>query len=333
MQSRKRNSGRAAVAAGLALTLSLALACGREEQRAGEPALSAAAPSATSAEATAPPPPPPVAVPPSPAPPAADSPVHPSPVVVRLNGEPITIDGLVGGYPRQTRAERTHAIDNALQRILTAREARRRGLDQTDAVRAKIEALHRQAVAREEVLLRDALQAALTEQIALTEAELRAHYQQTLPHYTRRRMRLRENVFDSEAAAQAEDQRLGVAGRLDPAASQAIGPVPVGPLTQIQQPEVMGLHQPGQRIVVERDGKFALIELEEELPQAPLPFEQVRDEVEKDLRARRGKDAFDQLSEQLRAASRVEIVEAVLADDAEWQQPVEEAAPLRQKWR
>jgi hypothetical protein len=59
----------------------------------------------------------------------------------------------------------------------------------------------------------------------------------------------------------------------------------------------------------------------------------VRDEVEKDLRARRGKDAFDQLSEKLRAASRVEIVEAVLTDDSQWQQPVEDAAPLRQKWR
>jgi hypothetical protein len=253
--------------------------------------------------------------------------------VVRLNGEPITIDGLVGGYPRQTRAERTHAIDNAIQRRLTAGEARRRGLDTTSAVREKVEALHRQAVAREEVLLRDALQATLTAQVVLTEAELRAHYGETQARYTRRRMRLRQAVFDSEQAAHAEDQRLGAGGRLDPAASEEIGPTPVDQRTQVQLPGVMGLHQPGQRIVVEREGKFALIELEEELPQAPLTFEEARDEVEKDLRSRRGREAFEKVAQELLAASRVEIVEAVLQDDAEWQQPVEEAAPLRQKWR
>ena len=328
MESRKGNARVAVGVAGLALTLGLALACGREGEGASE--ATPPAPPVSDSHAVQPPVSDPAPLQGSS---AGDAPVHPSPVVVRLNGEPITIDGLVGGYPRQTRAERTHAIDNALQRILTAREARRRGLDQTDAVRARIEALHRQAVAREEVLLRDALQASLTEQVVLGEAELRAHYGETQPRYTRRRMKLRERVFDSQAAARAEDQRLGAAGRLDPAASEEIGPAPVGPLTQMQQPEVTGLHQPGQRVVVEREGKFALIELEEELPQAPLPFEEVRDAVEKDLRARRGKQAFDELSQQLVAASKVEIVEAVLEDDAEWQQPVEQAAPLRQKWR
>ena len=330
-QPRKWNAGLALGAAGLALTLGLALACEREEENASEPAPAAAGPRAASTEAAAPPPP--LAVPPSSAPAAGDSPVHPSPVVVRLDGEPITIDGLVGGYPRQTRAERTHAIDNAVQRRLTAREARRRGLDATPAMRERIEALHREAAAREEVLLRDALQVSLTEQVVLTEAELRAHYQETLRSYTKRRMRLREASFDSQEAARAADQRLGATGRLDPAASQEIGPVAIDQRMQIQLPGVMGLRQPGQRIVVERDGKFALIELEEELPQAPLSFEQARDEVEKDLRSRRGKEAFDQLSQQLLAGARVEIVEAVVEDDAEWQQPAEQAAPLRMRWR
>jgi hypothetical protein len=331
MEPRKGSARFAVGLAGLALMLGLALACGSQGGDASEPAPAASDSSAASGQQI--PAPPPAGDPPVPPPPASDAPVRRSPVVVRLNGEPITIDGLVGGYPRQTRGERTHAIDNAVQRILTAREARRRGLDATDAMRAKIEALHRQAVAREEILLRDALQASLAQQVVLTEADLRAHYAQTQVRYTRRRMRLREASFDSREAAQAADQRLGLSGRLDPSASREIGPLPIDQRMQAQLPGVMGLQQPGQRILVEREGKFALIELEEELPQAPLPFEEVRGDVEQDLRSRRGKQAFDQLSQQLVAASRVEMVEEVLQDDAWWQQPVEEAAPLRQRWR
>ena len=114
-----------------------------------------------------------------------------------------------------------------MARRLAAQEARRRGLDATSDVRAQIEALRREAAAREEALLRDALQASLEAQIAVTEDELRARYEQTQARYTERRLRLRRAVFPSAEAARAENERLGADGRLDPAASEEIGPAPV----------------------------------------------------------------------------------------------------------
>ena len=256
-----------------------------------------------------------------------------SPVVARLNGEPITIDDLQGGYPRALRAQRTHAIDNAVQRRLTAREARRRGLDVKSPLRAQLEALWREAAAREEALLRHALQTSLEAEVAVTEAELHAHYDRTKPRYTKRLLRLRQAVFASEQAARAEDQLLGVGGRLDPATTQEIGPSSDQKLKQMGLPGVMQLREPGQRVVVERDGGFALVELIEELPPAPLPFEEARDLVEKDLRSERGREAFAKLAQELLGASRLEIDEAVLQNDAAWQQSVEAAAPMRRPWR
>jgi hypothetical protein len=47
------------------------------------------------------------------------------------------------------------ALDVVIARKLAAREARRRGIDATDATRQRLEALRREANAREEEILRD----------------------------------------------------------------------------------------------------------------------------------------------------------------------------------
>ena len=299
MESRSRNPSLAVGAAGVALVL--ALACGREGSDA-------------SGEA--------------PAPLAGDS-----PVVARLNGEPITIADLRGGFPGALGPDHSHALDTAVARRLAAQEARRRGLDATSAVRAQIDALRREAAAREEALLRDALQASLAAQLAVSEDELRARYQQTQARYTGRSLRLRRVAFPSAEAARAEDQRLGAEGRLDPAASEEIGPAPVQKLMQMRVPGLMRLREPGERIVVEREGDFALVELVEVLPPAPLPFEEVREQLESELRAQKAGEAFAKLVAELRAAARLEIDQAVLQNDAAWQQSAGEATPLRQPWR
>jgi parvulin-like peptidyl-prolyl isomerase len=98
-------------------------------------------------------------------------------------------------------------------------------------------------------------------------------------------------------------------------------------------PGVMRLGEPGQRIVVEREGDFALVELVEVLPPAPPPFEEVREQIESELRAQKAAAAFEELVATLRTAARLEIDEAVLKDDAAWQASPGEEAPLRQPWR
>jgi len=299
MESRRRSPSLAVGAAGVALAL--ALACAREADDA-------------SGEASAPL--------------ASDS-----PIVARLNGEPLTIADLRGGFPGALGPDRSHALDTAVARRLAALEARRRRLDATSDVQAQIEALRREAAAREEALLRDALQASLATQIAVTEDELRARYQQTQARYIERRLRLRRAAFDSAEAARSEDQRLGAEGRLDPATSEEIGPAPVQKLMQMRVPGLMRLREPGQRIVVEREGDFALVELVEVLPPAPPPFEEVREQLESELRAQKAGEAFAKLAQELRAAARIEIDESVLKDDAAWQPPAGEAALLRRQWR
>jgi hypothetical protein len=297
MNTRKRASRLVVWAVGVAL----ALGCAREGTEAS-----------------------PQAVPPS----AGDS-----PVVARLNGEPLTIADLRSGSPGALRMDRGHALDAAVARRLAAQEARRRGLDATSDVRAQIEALQREAAAREDALLQGALETSLAAQVAVTDDELRARYEQTQGRYTERRLRLRRIAFPTAEAAHAEDERLGPDGRLDPAASEEIGPAPVQKLMQMQVLGVMRLREPGQRVVVEREGGFALLELVEVLPPAPPPFEEVRAQIESELRAQRAGEAFAKLSQELRAAAKLEIDEAVLKDDAAWQPTGGEAAPLRQPWR
>jgi parvulin-like peptidyl-prolyl isomerase len=102
---------------------------------------------------------------------------------------------------------------------------------------------------------------------------------------------------------------------------------------QMQVLGVMRLSEPGQRVVVEREGGFALLELVEVLPPAPPPFEEVREQIESELRAQKSAEAFARLSQELRAAAKVEIDEAMLKDNAAWQPAPGEAAPLRQPWR
>ncbi len=256
-----------------------------------------------------------------------------SPVVARLNDEPLTIADLRSGFPGGLRADSHHALDSAIALRLAAQEAKRRGLDATSAVRAQIEALRREAAAHEEALLRDALQSSLQEQVTTTEDELRARYEQTQARYSERRLRLRRVAFPSAEAARSEDARLGVDGRLDPAASEEIGPAPVQKLMQMRVPGVMRLSEPGQRIVVEREGEFAIVELVEVLPPAPPPFEEARAQVESELRSQKAGEAFAKLVEDLRAAARIEIDEAVLKDDAAWQESAGEEARLRRPWR
>jgi hypothetical protein len=298
MHSRKKDPNRAIWAAGLML----AVACARE--------------GSDTTVAT-------------PGPPLAGG----SPVVARVNGEPLTIADLQAATVRGVRGDSRHALDTAVARRLAAQEARRRGLDASDEMRAQVEALRREAAVKEEELLRDALQASLATQIAVTEEEARARYQQRPPRETGQRLRLRRAAFPSEEAARAEDQRLGADGRLDPATSEEIGPASVEQLRQSGLTGMMRLHEPGRRIVVEREGNFALLELVEVLPPEPAPFEEVRERIEAQIRAQKAAEALAKLMQELRAAARLEIDEAVLQNEAAWPQSAGEAAPLRRPWR
>ncbi|HEX5051448.1 MAG TPA: hypothetical protein VFZ65_06720, partial [Planctomycetota bacterium] len=192
-------------------------------------------------------------------------------VVAHLNGEPIEVDDLRASLPIDMRGDLRPALDATVARRLAAEEARRRRLDAKDDVQAQLAALRREAAAREESLLRDALVASLDADVAVSEEELRAQYEKAPMRFMEPQLHLRRAVFPTADAAQAENARLGADGRLDPAASEEIGPAPVEELMQQGIMGMMRLQQPGERIVVPREGHFELIELIERLPPAPLP--------------------------------------------------------------
>jgi peptidyl-prolyl cis-trans isomerase C len=247
------------------------------------------------------------------APAAADG----SRVVATLNGQPLTLGDVQASMPGMMGADVRHALDAAVTRRLVADEARRRGIDQTAELQAHLAALHREAAAREDALLRDALMASLDADVAIDEATLRAQYEQAAPlRFMAPQLRLRRVAFPSPEAARAEDERLGPDGRLDPAKSEEIGPAPVEQLLQQGMMRVMQLQEPGQRVVVAQADGFALVELVERMPPSPLPFEQVRAELETQLRAQRAGEAFAQLVEQLRAGAKLEVDEAALEEEA-----------------
>ena len=282
------------IAFAAATALALALACGRDAEHAG--ARAPAAPSGTGQ------------------------------TVARVDGELITADDLRGGFGGGIGGRA--ALENAITRRLYAREAKRRELDATPDVRAQIGAVRREAALREDVILETALESELAQQVTVSEEELREQYEKTKDRYTEPRLRIRRARFASAEAARAEDERLGPDGHLDPAASEEIGPASRNELMQRQQLlGIMRLQQPGQRIVVERENEFWLVELVEVLPPAPPPFEQARARVEEELRAQKAGQAFAKLGQELRAKAQVEIDEAALKNDAASQPPVN--APLR----
>lgn len=174
------------------------------------------------------------------------------------------------------------------------------------------------AAKREENTLRNALSETIREGIELTEEELQQHYEETEARYFERQIHLRRLGFDSEEAARAEDAALGPAGRLDPGASEDLGPAALRDLPRSVLPEALRLKTPGERVVIGKEGEWALVELVEVLPAVPQSFEQVRDRVEASLRTLRAQAALRELVERLRAETDIEIDESVLADESLW---------------
>ena len=259
----------------------------------------------------------------APRPAASDALGEAAVVVARVGGEPILVRearALLRAGEASDPARRRAAVEGVIVRRLAAAEARRRGLDSEAGLRAELGAVEHEARARQEALLRDALYARIREELALSEAELREHYEETRSRFLERQVRLRRRVFPDRAAAEAADAALGLAGRLDPTGREALGPAPVRALPPEVLPEALELQAPGDRVVVDAaDGTAAVVELVEVLPAEAPAFEAVRERVEASLRTLRAQAAMRELLAERRAAASVGIDEAVLADAEAWQ--------------
>ena len=242
-----------------------------------------------------------------------------SPVVAWVGGEPIRVEEVTGrSGQRRGKQDPRQRVEEAIGLRLVVQEARRRDLDESPRVRERIAEIRREAARREGDVLRNALFETLREGVELTEEELQQHYTKTEARYFERQIHLRRLAFDSEEAARAADVTLGPAGRLDPEVAEDLGPAVLGELPRSVLPEALRLKAPGERVVISKEGEWALVELVEILPAVPQPFEQARDRVEASLRTLRAQAALRELVERLRAEADIEIDESVLADETLW---------------
>jgi len=222
---------------------------------------------------------------------------------VRVNGQPIALEAVSSGSEAGQPSPRAK-VDSAIDRHLAAEEALRRGLGKASS--------DAPASLRDEEQLRDALFASMRDSLALTDDELRTHYEATKTRFVRRQWRLLRKGFATEAAARAEDRRLGATGRLDAATAETIGPLPQDALPASVVPEALSFTAPGQRAAVLRAGSWSLVELEE-VRTEPLSYGAVRPQVEASLRLVRAQTEFDAELAHLRSEARIEIDPAALA--------------------
>lgn len=242
-------------------------------------------------------------------------------VVARVAGEAILRAEIEDAEGALRRADPQRRLEAAIARKLAAGEARRRGLDGAPEVRSRIEAIRSGAVRAEEAALRDVLFEAVRTDLELPEEEVRGHYEATKARYLVRQIRLRRQGFESEAEARAAEAGLGPAGRLDPTAAEEIGPAEPASLPRDVLPEALRLKAPGDRVVVGREGAWAIVELVEVLPGVARPFEAVRERVEASLRSVRAEEEYRRLLDRLRAETEIEIDETALAEAAQAGEP------------
>jgi len=171
---------------------------------------------------------------------------------------------------------------------------------------------------REEAILRDALFQELRDGLDPSPEELERHYEQTRNRYLERQIELLGRNFANRDEAAEFETEIGLNGRLGPNVAYAIGPAAVAQLPRELLPEVLRLKDPGDRVVVETDEGWVLVELVTVHPAVVQPLDAVRDRVEASWRTLRAQEAFRRLLAELEAATEVERYEDAAANASIW---------------
>lgn len=243
--------------------------------------------------------------------------------VAWVDGEPIPIQGLPGRFGAATPRRRRQLVDEAISDYLAAREARRRGLGQTENVVGKIVAIRREAEARERRVLRQALRDVETWNTEVGEDAVREYFERRKNLYSPRVVTLRVASFATEKAARRAESVLEASGQ-PPAGARDVGPQPQRALPAALRRAAAALSEPGAHVVaadVPDAGSWSVVELLGEARDEPVDFEQVREAIEQRVRSRLEQERFDAELERLRAAAEIRVDEGVLERDELWTRP------------
>jgi hypothetical protein len=238
-------------------------------------------------------------------------------VVARLGDRTLDAADLVVTGEVRGETDPDALLKVAVGNVLAAVEARSRGLADDPARRAAIALIRARARVEEDSLLAQTLFETERAALSPSEDELRAHYDATKNRYLVRKMALRRVGYDSKEKAEAADRALGPDGHLDPAAAETISATEIQRLPAAVLPEATYLRRPGQRVVAgKEDEGWSLVELVDNVPADPSPFEDVRERVRDDFTALRAIERVSARVEELRAKANVEVEESALRDQA-----------------
>lgn len=262
------------------------------------------------------------------APPEADEPV----VVARVDGRAVTEAELRAAASPQTRRAGID-WDQALEDWISARilrdEVAVRGLEESDAYQTRLEAIRTRAWRAEQELARDTLLTALTEGLRFSDEDLRARYEDQKDRFLTTRLHLRQiTVPDRETIdgirrqlAEGEDfARLAAEANVDPALRAKGGDL--GWIEQRRMPTA--LIGPAHRLLREgetsepfqdREGRWNLVQLLGRERGVRREFEQVKGQLERELRIVRSRESLADVVARRRESVAVEVDADPLSSD------------------
>jgi hypothetical protein len=255
-----------------------------------------------------------------------DAPLSGTPVA-RVGDDTILLEELrLPAGARDTEARR-RAVELAVNDRLFAAEARRRGLDREGELQRRVQAIRRDAAARERSLLREALVREVAGETRISEAELKESFEKNRALYQRRLYTLRHAAFPSREAAEQAARALDAGGSLEQARFESIGPVLLHELPRMFQRQVAAVRKPGQALVVPGDGNWLAVEVVDVQLAPAESYEDVRRQLFASLRQERNREIVEKLMAELKQNATVQLEEAVLADDSLWQEERRAAEP------
>lgn len=240
--------------------------------------------------------------------------------VARVDGYPITrleFDEILSRMPDARRAhyssdEGQRELVNELidQRLLWV-ETRARRFDTIPRVAEQLRAI------RTQILLQELYQRKILDQIELSEADLKRYYRTNLNEFMiPEQVRAREIRVDSQALADSLLRLLEGGAPFDSLAREFstaptkvqggdLGLVPKGRYPELDS--VIFALNPGELSgVVELADGFAIVKVEERVPQKPREFEQVRAQIETRLRRQKVDELYARYTGGLKAQAKIE---------------------------
>ena len=260
-------------------------------------------------------------------------------VVARVGNRSVSISDLEASFPGRPRAagpralrprEARAVLERKIEGLLVEAEAEALGLTRDPEYLAERAALLSEAEDRARETLRRRLVERLSAEAEVTEAELREQMERMPRRFLTREIHVRRLVVDDEAAVRDAARRI-VEGEpfadvsaevsTDPELRSAGGDL--GPQERSQLPpgvaaRARALRSPGDVSEPFRaGGKWSLIELVAPPREVARPFEEVRPELEREVRSATAAQLLRQRLEERRVTLGVTIDEELLASLAE----------------